>query len=67
MRTAEGASTGADIISSTHSSEGIGGGRAVSRILEANLQHFLEREGIAFINERHKVAVGEQRGKDEVP
>ena len=27
-------------------------------MLEANLQHFLEREGIAFVNERHKVAVG---------
>ena len=45
-------------VSSTDSSEGIGGGRAVVRVLEANLQHFLEREGIAFINECHKVAVG---------
>ena len=27
-------------------------------MLEANLQHFLEREGIAFVNELHKVAVG---------
>ena len=58
MRTSEGASTGADIIIGTHISEGIGGGRAVARVLEANLQHFLEREGIAFIHERHKVAVG---------
>ncbi len=57
-RTAEGASTGADIISRTHSSEDIGCGREVARIFEANLQHFLESEGIAFINERHKVAVG---------
>jgi hypothetical protein len=51
-RTAEGASTGADSISSTHSREGIDGGRTVARMLEANLQHFLEREGIAFVNER---------------
>ncbi len=27
-------------------------------MLEANLQHFLEREGIAFVNEQHKVTVG---------
>jgi hypothetical protein len=27
-------------------------------VLEADLQHFVEREGIAFINERHKVTVG---------
>ncbi len=27
-------------------------------MIEANLQHFLEREGIAFVNELHKVAVG---------
>ncbi len=46
-------------VSSTDSSEGIGGGRAVARVLEANLQHFLESEGIAFINECHKVAVGD--------
>ncbi len=45
-------------VSSADSSEGIGGGRAVARVLEANLQHFLEREGIAFINECHKVVVG---------
>jgi hypothetical protein len=57
-RTAEGASTGADSISSTHGSESIGGRRAVAKVLEANLQDFLEREGIAFINERHKVTVG---------
>ena len=57
-RTTEGASTGADSISSTHISKGIGSGRAVARVLEANLQHFLECEGIAFINERPKVAVG---------
>ena len=36
-------------------------------MLEANLQHFLEREGIAFVNEQHKVEVGalmaSRRGK----
>jgi len=35
----------------------MGGRMAVTRILKAGLQHFLEREGIAFINVRHKVAV----------
>ena len=30
-------------------------GREVARVLEANIQHFLECEGIAFINERHDV------------
>jgi hypothetical protein len=36
----------------------MGGRRAVTRVFKADLQHFLEREGMAFINERHKVAVG---------
>ena len=45
-------------VSSTDSSEDIGGGRAIARVLEANLQHFFECEGIAFINQRHKVVVG---------
>ena len=57
--TAEGASAVADSISITHSNVGIGGRRAVTRVLEAHLQHFLEREGITFIDERHKVAVDE--------
>ncbi len=56
--TAEGAGVVADSIRITHSTEGMGGGMAVTRILKSDLQHFLEREGIAFINVRHKVAVG---------
>ena len=57
-RTAEGASAVADSISSAHSNVGICVRGAVTRILEADLQHFLERERIAFVDERHKVAVG---------
>jgi hypothetical protein len=30
----------------------------VTRILKADLQHFVEREGIAFVDVRHEVAVG---------
>ena len=56
--TAEGASAVANSISSVHSNVGICGRRAVTRVLEADLQHFIEREGIAFIDERHKVLVG---------
>ena len=49
----------ADSISITHSTVGMGGRRAVTRVLKSDLQHFLEREGITFIDERHKVAVDE--------
>ena len=56
--TAEGASAVANSISSVHSNVGIGGGRAVTRVLEADLQHFLEREGIAFVDVRDQLAVG---------
>ena len=47
----------ADSIRITHSTEGMGGRMMVTRILKADLQHFLEREVIAFINVRHKVVV----------
>jgi hypothetical protein len=57
-RTAEGASAVADSIGSAYSNVSICGRREVTRVLEADLQHFLKREGIAFINERHKVTVG---------
>jgi len=56
--TAKGASAVADSISIAHSMVSIGGRREVTRVLKADLQHFLESEGIAFIDERHKVAVG---------
>ena len=48
----------ADSISVTHSTESIGDGMEVTRILKSDLQHFVEREGIAFIDVCHKVAVG---------
>ena len=41
-----------------HSTESIGGRMTVTRILKADLQHFVEREGIAFVDVRHEVAVG---------
>jgi hypothetical protein len=56
--TAEEASVVADSISITHSTVSIVSRRAFTRVLKADPQHFLEREGIAFIDERHKVAVG---------
>jgi hypothetical protein len=30
----------------------------VTRVLKSDLQHFVEREGIAFVDVRHKVEVG---------
>ena len=56
--TAKGARAVADSISIAHNTVSIGGRRAVTGVLKADLQHFLKREGIAFIDERHKVAVG---------
>ena len=41
-----------------HSTESIGGRMTVTRILKADLQHFVEREGIAFIDVRQKFTVG---------
>ncbi len=55
--TAKRASAVADNISIAHSTVSIGGRREVTRVLKADLQHVLEREGIAFIDERHKFAV----------
>jgi hypothetical protein len=52
--TATGASAAANlIIMSPGGSEGTDGRRAVTRLLEANLQHLLERDGMAFIDVRH--------------
>ena len=48
----------ADSSSVIHSTESIGGRRTVTRILKADLQHFVEREGIAFVDVRDKLAVG---------
>ena len=48
----------ADISRVMHSTESIGGRRTVTRVLKADLQHFVEREGIAFVDVRHKVTVG---------
>ncbi len=48
----------ADSSSVMHSTERIGGRRTVTRVLKADLQHFVEREGIAFVDVRDKVAVG---------
>ena len=48
----------ADSSSVMHSTESIGGRRTVTRVLKADLQHFVEREGIAFVDVRHKVEVG---------
>jgi hypothetical protein len=56
--TAKRASAVADNISITHSTVSTGGRGAVTRVFKADPQHVLEREGIAFIDERHKVAVG---------
>ena len=50
--TAKGASAVADSISIAHSMVSIGGRREVTRVLKTDLQHFLESEGIAFIDER---------------
>ena len=50
MQTASAARTGAKALAVE--------GRSREYSVEANLQHFLEREGIAFINERRKVTVG---------
>ena len=45
--TAEGAGVVADSSSVMHSTESIGGRRTVTRVLKADLQHFVEREGIS--------------------
>ena len=47
----------ADSSSVMHSTESIGGRMTVTRILKADLQHFVEREGIAFVDVRDKLAV----------
>ena len=48
----------ADSSSIMHSTESIGCRRTVTRILKTDLQHFVEREGIAFIDVRQKFTVG---------
>ena len=48
----------ADSSSVMHSTESIGCRRTVTRILKTDLQHFVEREGIAFVDVRDQLAVG---------
>ena len=48
----------ADSSSVMHSTESIGARRTVTRILKSDLQHFVEREVIAFVDVRDKLAVG---------
>ena len=48
----------ADSSSVMDSPESFGGRMMVARVLKADLQHFVERDGVAFIDVRHKFAVG---------
>ena len=48
----------ADSSSVMDSPESFGGRMMVARVLKADLQHFVEREGIAFIDVRQKFTVG---------
>ena len=48
----------ADSSSVMGSPESLDGRMMVAGVLKADLEHFVERDGIAFIDVRHKFAVG---------
>ena len=48
----------ADSSSVMDSPESLGGRMMVAGVFKADLQHFVERDGIAFIDVRHKFAAG---------